>query len=98
MNLRKLTNFQIVINGVMFLYKYLYKAFGFNMVSDFELSGLIPGDGPPEVEIIRGQIELNKAVEEANVTNKETKLKDFFVKVADIAECYVTNGAKYPSQ
>ena len=94
MNLKKSTNFLIFINGVFILSEYLYKIFGFNIISDFKLEGLMPGDDTPEVEIIRGQVELAKAVEEANISLTVTQSKKFHIKVANIAECLVSNGTK----
>ena len=38
--------------------KYLYKAFGLNLESDFKLNGLLPSDGPAEVCIYEGDVSV----------------------------------------
>jgi hypothetical protein len=36
--------------------KYNYKAFGFNIQSDFILDGLLPADGPIDVNVVEGKV------------------------------------------
>jgi|LSQX01.2.fsa_nt_gb hypothetical protein len=73
---------------------YKYKIFGLNIISDIELSELMPADGPIDVEINTGKVPecLNDSFKR-NDTFQASK-NEFLFMVKDIAKFYVVNGNK----
>jgi len=73
--------------------KYKYRAFGLNIVSDFELPELVYGNDGCDVEILHGKIE------EADGSFLENKIykvnsEEIVYQLKDIAACKVQNGNK----
>lgn len=73
-------------------FQYRYKAFGFNITSDFPLEGLLPSDGPPEVFIREGRVSV--AMPESGGAHAYTVLENngFAFRIEDIGTFVITGG------
>lgn len=73
--------------------KYSYRAFGLNIVSDFELPELVKGNGKNDVEILLGNIEEIDGEFSTNQIFK-TDSEEIIYQLKNVAGCRILNGNK----
>jgi hypothetical protein len=74
--------------------KHLYKAFGFNISSDFELDGLLPADGPSDVHVINGHVPVCFPDPENAYSYVSDGKEMFAFRIEDIGAYLIRNGSE----
>lgn len=89
LQIRKFIGRVFIIN----MKQYKYRAFGFNIISDFEMPELMKGNGIVDIEITKGNIEEieDDLLEDKIIKSSENEI---VYQLKDIAGCKVINGKR----